>query len=117
MNQYMLTVHGVEGQPMPPADVIQKMYADVEAFNQTVRDKGAWVFAGGLHPISSATVVRMKDGEAMITDGPFSEAKEHVGGFWVIKAEDLDAAIAWAKKASAACQSPVEVRPFQDPAA
>ena len=117
MNQYMLAVHGVEGQPMPSQEVMMKMYADVEAFNKTVREKGIWVFAGGLHPASSATVVHMKDGEALITDGPFSEAKEHLGGFWVIAVPDLDAAIAWAKKASTACCAPVEVRPFQEPAA
>jgi hypothetical protein len=117
MNQYLLTVHSVDGQPMPPKDVMMKMYADVSAFNDTLREKGVWVFAGGLHPPSSATVVRAKDGQFILTDGPFSEAKEHVGGFWVIKAPDLDAALEWAKKASVACAGPVEVRPFQEPAA
>jgi hypothetical protein len=116
MNQYLLAVHGVEGQPMPSKEVIVKIYADVEAFNQTVREKGAWVFAGGLHPPASATVVRMKDGEVLMTDGPFAEAKEHLGGFWVIKAPDLDAALTWAKKATIACAAPVEVRPFQEQA-
>ena len=116
MNQYMLTVHSVEGAPMPSAQAMQKAYRDVDAFNAEVRAKGAWVFAGGLHPVSSATVVRVKDGEVLYADGPFSEAKEHVGGFWIIKAPDLDAALAWAAKASVACANPVEVRPFQDPA-
>jgi len=116
MNQYLLSVHHVDGAPMPSSEAAMKMYRDVDAFNATVRDAGAWVFAGGLHQPSSATVVSVKNGEVVCTDGPFSEAKEHLGGFWVIKAKDLDAAIAWATKATAACQSPVEVRPFQEPA-
>jgi hypothetical protein len=72
------------------------------------------VFAGGLHPPSSASVVRIEDGEVLTTDGPFAEGKEHIGGFWVIKAYDLDAALAWAARATRACAGPVEVRPFQD---
>ena len=78
--------------------------------------EGAWVFAGGLHEASTATVVRVQDGEVITTDGPFAETKEQLGGFWVIKAADLDAALAWAAKASEACMAPVEVRPFQDDA-
>jgi hypothetical protein len=66
-----------------------------------------------LEPPTTATVVRVKDGKTILTDGPFAEAKEHLGGFWIIKAPDLDAALAWAAKASVACQAPVEVRPFQ----
>lgn len=114
MTQYLLSVHMVEGEEEPPPDVIQQMYKDVEALNETMRSDGAWVFAGGLHPASTATVVRIRDGEVLTTDGPFVEAKEQLGGFWVIEAADLDAALAWAAKATAACQAPVEVRPFQD---
>ncbi len=77
-------------------------------------DSGAWVFAGGLHPSTSATVVRVQDGDVLTTDGPFAESKEQMGGFWVLEAPDLDAALALAAKASAACMEPVEVRPFQD---
>ena len=116
MNQYLLSVHGVDGQPPPPAEVMAKMYADVDAFNRELMAAGAWLFGGGLHPPSSATVVRVKDGQALLTDGPFLEAKEHLGGFWIIKAPDLDAALAWARKGAVACQGPVEVRPFQEPA-
>jgi hypothetical protein len=116
MNQYLLSVHMVEGAPLPSPDVIQKMYADVDAFNQVVQKSGAWIFAGGLQPVTSATVVRVKDGEVLFTDGPFSEAKEQIGGFWVIKAKDLDEALKWAADASRACRAPVEVRPFQEPA-
>jgi hypothetical protein len=72
------------------------------------------VFAGGLHPASTATVVRQDGGEVLLTDGPFPESKEQLGGFWVIEAADLDAALAWARKATVACAAPVEVRPFQD---
>jgi hypothetical protein len=75
------------------------------------------VFGGGLHTPDVATVVRAQDGEVLTTDGPFAESKEHIGGFWVIKSPDLDAALAWAAKASAACAGPVEVRPFQEEAA
>ena len=75
---------------------------------------GAWVFAGGLHPADTATVVRVQDGEVLTTDGPFAETKEQLGGFWIIDAPDLDAALAWAGKGAAACKGPVEVRPFQE---
>lgn len=114
MKQYLLSVHHVEGEPEPAPDVIERMYKDVEAFNETVRAAGAWVFAGGLHPPSTATVVRAEGGKVVTTDGPFSEAKEQLGGFWVIAAADLDEALDWSGKASAACAAPVEVRPFQD---
>jgi hypothetical protein len=79
-----------------------------------MRKAGAWVFGGGLLPASSATVVRADGAETLITDGPFTESKEHIGGFWVIQAKDLDEALAWAAKATRACGEPVEVRPFQD---
>ena len=114
MGQYLLSVHMVEGETVPPDDVVQQMYRDVDAFNEKVRAAGAWVFAGGLHPADTATVVRARDDEVITTDGPFSEAKEQLGGFWVIEAPDLDAALTWAGEASVACQGPVEVRPFQD---
>jgi hypothetical protein len=116
MKQYLLSVYMVEGQELPSAEVMEKMYADVDALNQTMQAEGAWVFGGGLHPADTATVVRSQDGEVVTTDGPFPEAKEQIGGFWVIKADDLDAALAWASKATVACQAPVEVRPFQDDA-
>ena len=114
MTQYLLSVYYEEGQETPPDDVIQQMYADVDALNEEIKQSGAWVFAGGLHTPDTATVVREKDGETVITDGPFPEAKEQIGGFWVIEAPDLDAALDWAAKATVACRGPVEVRPFQD---
>jgi hypothetical protein len=114
MMQYLLAVHIVEGEPAPPAEQMQAAYQAVDEFNAEVKAAGAWVFAGGLQPTSSATVVRSQGGQVVTTDGPFAETKEQLGGFWVIKAADLDAALEWAAKGSAACGAPVEVRPFQD---
>lgn len=115
MTQYLLSVHMVEGQEMPAPEVIEKMYADVDKFNNEIQASGHWVFAGGLMPADTATVVRVDaKGDVITTDGPFAEAKEQLGGFWVINAKDLDEALAIAARGSAACQGPVEVRPFQD---
>ena len=114
MTQYMLSVFDDGGTQDLSADVLEKIYADVDALNNEIREAGAWVFAGGLHPADTATVVREKNGETVVTDGPYAETKEQVGGFWVIEAPDLDAALAWANKATVACQGPIEVRPFQD---
>ena len=115
MKQYMLSVYMVEGEIRDPAEM-EQAYKDVDAFNAELQTKGAWVFAGGLHPADTATVVRAQGGDVLTTDGPFAETKEHVGGFWVIKADDLDEALAWAAKGSAACKGAVEVRPFQEDA-
>jgi hypothetical protein len=117
MKQYLMSVFMVDGAQEPSAETVQQMYADVEECNATLRAEGAWVFAGGLHPADTATVVRLRDGELLTTDGPFAETKEQLGGFWVIQASDLDAALAWAAGATKACRAPVEVRPFQDEAA
>jgi hypothetical protein len=117
MKQYLLSVHYVEGQPQPAADEMQRVYKDVEAFNDDLRASGAWVFAGGLHTPDIATVVRAQGDDILVTDGPFAESKEQLGGFWVLKAEDLDSALELAKRATVACRGPVEVRPFQDDAA
>jgi hypothetical protein len=114
MKQYLLSVHMVEGSPVRSPEETQKAFADVDAFNRELQAAGAWVFGGGLHQPSTATVVRVRDDDVLFTDGPFAETKEHIGGFWVIKATDLDAALTWASKATRACSEPVEVRPFQD---
>jgi len=114
MKQYLLAVHDVEGGPAPSPDEMQRAYQAVDAFNTELQSSGAWVFAGGLHPPSTATVVRSQGGQVVTTDGPFAETKEQLGGFWVIQAADLDAALALAAKGSAACGQPVEVRPFQE---
>lgn len=114
MTQYLLSVWSREGDPTPTDEEMQKMYADTDAFNEELKSSGAWVFAGGLHPASTATVVDGRSGEPVTTDGPFAESKEQLGGFWIVKAADLDAAIDLARRGSAACKGPVEVRPFQD---
>jgi len=114
MKQYLLAVHGTQGDALPAPEVMQEMFADVDKVNQEIREKGAWVFAGGLTDPSDATVVRVEHGKVMTTDGPYVETKEQLGGFWVIKAENLDEALAWAEKATVACRGPIEVRPFQD---
>ena len=114
MTQYLLSVWHDDtfDLDIESADA-QRMFAQVDAFNAEVQAAGAWVFAGGLHPASSATVVRSTNGEVSMTDGPYAESKEQMGGFWVIEAADLDAALDWARRGSAACEGPVEVRPFQ----
>jgi hypothetical protein len=113
MTQYLLAVHLVEGEPAPSEEQMQQAYKAVDAYNAELKAAGAWVFAGGLHPPSTATVVRAQGGQVVTTDGPFAETKEQLGGFWVIEAPDLDAALDWAARGSAACGGPVEVRPFQ----
>ena len=116
MKQYLLAVHIDEGAPARSEAETERSYKAVDTFNAEVQSAGAWVFAGGLHPPATATVVRAQGGQVVTTDGPFAETKEQLGGFWVIKAEDLDAALEWAAKGSEACGGPVEVRPFQDDA-
>ena len=113
MTQYQLAVYHPETDPPPDLD-IEQVYRDVNALNEEMKAAGAWVFGGGLHPSQTATVLQVRDGEVLVTDGPFVESKEHVGGFWVIEAPDLDAALEWGRKATRACQVPIEVRPFQD---
>ncbi len=112
MKQYQLNIMQPDGPPPAPA-VLAGIMRDVEALIQETKSSGAWVFNGGLTPPSSATVVRFREGDTILTDGPFAEAKEYIGGFLVVRAEDLDAALAWAKKLSRATTLPIEVRPFQ----
>jgi hypothetical protein len=114
MAQYLLSVWHDEDYVVDfSGDDLQRLAAQVGAFNDEVQAAGAWVFAGGLNPASSATVVRVTAGELSMTDGPYAESKEVMGGFWVIEVPDLDAALEWARKGAAACEGPVEVRPFQ----
>jgi hypothetical protein len=115
MTQYLLSVWHDDvytENDLDEADM-QRMFAQVSAFNDEIQASGAWVFGGGLLPTTSATVVRAAAGEVSMTDGPYAESKEQMGGFWVVEATDLDAALDLAAKAAAACEGPVEVRPFQ----
>jgi hypothetical protein len=119
MNQYLLTVFQPSGDP-PPAKDLEKVMRDVAALHKELKAKNAWVFAGGLHPPSTATVVKLQDGDLQMTDGPFSEGKEVVGGLCIIRAPDLDAALEWARKFARAISLDgknglsIEVRPFQE---
>jgi|ERR1700722_403577 hypothetical protein len=112
MNLYLLSVVEPVG-PMPPAEFLAKIMGDVAVVQDEMKAAGAWVFSGGLHPPSTATLVRFKDGESLLTDGPFAEGKEHIGGFTIVRAADLDAALGWAKKLARAIPLPIEVRPFR----
>ena len=114
MTQYMLSViHPEEGPDFAEDVDIQEIIGNVDAFNNELQDSGSWVFAGGLEPPSVSTVVDATGSDVLVTDGPYAETKEQLGGFWVVEAPDLDAALAIAKKGSAACMGAVEVRPFQ----
>jgi hypothetical protein len=114
MAQYLLSVWHDDTFEMDfSSDEAKRLFAQVDTFNEELQSSGAWVFAGGLHPASSATVVRSTGGDVSMTDGPYAESKEQMGGFWVVEAPDLDAALELARKGAAACEGPVEVRPFQ----
>jgi hypothetical protein len=87
---------------------------ELDAINRDMKAAGAWVFAGGLHPPTTATVARLKDGEVLLTDGPFVEGKEYLGGITIVDVPDLDAALVWAGRIARATTLPIEVRPFHD---
>ena len=112
MTQYLLAVHH-DGSTQYPEDEIQTVFGDVDRFNKKIVADGSWVFGGGLEPVTAATTVDATGNAVITTDGPFAETKEHIGGFWVIEAPDLDVALRLATEASRACRQAVEVRPFQ----
>jgi hypothetical protein len=112
MTQYLLSVVEPSGDGGPPPDLDQIM-ADVTEVDRQMHEAGVWVFAGGLHSPKTATVVRVTDGEVLTTDGPYVEGKEHLGGFSIIEAPDLDAALDWGTRLARATRLPIEVRPFQ----
>ena len=116
MKQYLLSIYQPDGPPPPTLD-LNTIMRDVHALRDDMQRAGVWVFSGGLHDASTATVVRVTDGDALFTDGPFTEGKEHVGGFTIIKAADLDAALDWARRlATVLSPLSIEVRPFHDEA-
>ncbi|MGW5517808.1 YciI family protein [Nocardia africana] len=110
MPQYLLSIYQPDSGA-PDAETMDRIVAELHRLNEELRDSGSWVFTGGLHAADSATVVRA---DGLITDGPYLEGKEHIGGIWVITAADLDAALAWGRKAAAATTLPIEIRPFRD---
>jgi hypothetical protein len=112
MKRYLLSIYQPAAEH-PDPQALEQIMRDLEALNADLKAAGAWVFAGGLHPPSTATVLRVREGEVVTTDGPFAEGKEHLGGFNVIEAEDLDAALEWGRRLAEASTLPVEVRPFR----
>lgn len=111
MKQYLLTIMQPDGDP-PPPEVLDPIMRNVNAVNDEIKAAGAWVFAGGLHGPTTATVIRSQAGQVVMTDGPYTEGKEHVGGLCIIQAPDLDAALEWGRKLAQALPLPIEVRPF-----
>jgi hypothetical protein len=123
MKRYMLSIYQPDGES-PAPELLGPVMRDVEKLIADAKSAGVWVFNGGLHPPSTATVVRMRDGDLLTTDGPYTEGKEHVGGMMVVKVPDLDAALEWARRLAGALTLripgapatglPIEVRPFQE---
>ena len=112
MAQYLLNIYQPDGDP-PPPEILEPIMRQLDALNADLKAAGAWVFAGGLFPPSTATVLRAKDSEVLMTDGPYLESKEHIGGFTIITAPDLDAALDWGcRLAQIVHPLAVEVRPF-----
>ena len=111
MSQYLLSVYQPDG-PIPEPEALAAIGADLDALNTEMRAAGAWVFSNGLLPPASATVLKPTGSEVLVTDGPFAEGKEHLGGITIITARDLDEALQWAGKLARATTLPVEVRPF-----
>jgi hypothetical protein len=116
MTHYLLSVHSVEGEVREPMTEEQmgQSHQLLGAVEEDLKSTGAWVFSGRLHEPDTATVVRESGGEVLTTDGPFAESKEHLGGFYIIEAKDLDDALAWAGRVTAAIKVPIEVWPFAD---
>lgn len=112
MTRYLLSIIQPDGAP-PPPEILDPIIERVTAFNRELRASDAWVFNDALHDASVSTVVRVRDGQTLLTDGPYAEAKEHIGGMVIVDVPDLDAALAWARKAAEATTLPIEVRPFQ----
>jgi hypothetical protein len=112
MAQYLISVYQPDG-PVPAPEALAKIAADLDAVHQELSAAGGWVFSAGLHPPDTATVLRPAGGEVLVTDGPFAEGKEHLGGFTIIDAPDLDAALGWGRKFARATTLPIEVRPLR----
>ena len=114
MTQYLISMYQPDGV-VPPPEFLAPIMAELDAIGQEMKAAGAWVFAGGLHDAGTATVLKSQDdGEVLMTDGPYAEGKEHLGGFTLIKAPDLDAALRWGRRYAQATRLPIEVRPFRE---
>jgi hypothetical protein len=111
MTQYLVAIHHPDNYD--PSREDEAMEHDIDVLNEEMVAAGVRIFVGGLRPASSAKSLRAQPGgKVVITDGPYLETKEHIGGFWVVEAASLDEALAWGRKAAVACRAPVEVRPF-----
>jgi hypothetical protein len=114
VKQYLLSIYQPDGE-LPPPEFLEKVMKDVDRWREEMVAAGAWVFSAGLHPPGTATVLRCHEGKILMTDGPFLEGKEHIGGFTIIKAKDLDEALEWARKGARAIpELHIEVRPIQE---
>ena len=112
MPQYLVAIHHPDDYD-PSVAEDEAMHRDIDALNDEMKSAGVRIFVGGLQPVTSARSIRAKpDGNVLVTDGPYLETKEHIGGFWVVEAADMNEALAWGRKAVVACRAPVEVRPF-----
>ena len=115
MTKYLLSTYAVEGEasPAPPSpEDMQTMMERIVALEAEMDESGTFVFGGRLHGPDAATVVRMSDADVILTDGPFAESKEHIAGFYIINADDLDAAVVWAAKVTECVGRPIEVQAF-----
>lgn len=112
MKQYLLSIYQPEGEP-PPPEILDPIMAKIAAVQEELRAADAWVFSAGLNPPSTATVIHTRDDDVLMTDGPYIEGKEHIGGFTIIRAADLDAALEWGRKFAEAITLPIEVRPME----
>jgi hypothetical protein len=111
MAKYLMSIQQPDG-PIPSAEFLDEVTARLHQVNEKIKAEGGWFFTGGLTPPASATVVHVRDGQTLVTDGPYVEGKEHVGGLWIVDAPDLDTVLDWATQASAAYTLPIEIRPF-----
>jgi hypothetical protein len=112
MKQYLLSVYQPDG-PLPEPEFLAQVGRELTELNREMIEAGVWVFSDALHAPDTATVLRAKDGDVVTTDGPYTEGKEHLGGFTIIAAPDLDAALAWGGRLAQITTLPIEVRPFQ----
>ena len=113
MARYLLSVYTPADGTPPTPDELEVIMKNVEDFHRELRDAGAWVFSGGLDAPDTATVVRADGDDLLLTDGPFAEAKEYLGGLTIVDVPDLDAALRWGREAARITGLPIEVRPFE----
>jgi len=113
VKQYLISMYQPTGEAMPEPEFLAEVMRKVDAIHDELVEAGSWVFGNGLHAPETATVLRPKGEEVLVTDGPYLEGKEYLGGFTIITAPDLDAALEWGRRYALATTLPIEVRPFQ----